>query len=243
MKRPVLFLDDGGVMNDNQVRGQQWPRLTGEFFPPILGGTPELWADANRIVARRLSAPEIWRPLLRASRDAADFYRRYNLAWLGGLCEHVGVSTPSPDNCLELADQATSYVTRRVRSAIPGVVETIRRLRRDGYHLHTASGERSRELDGYLEGMTVRDCFGQLYGPDLVKVAKIGPEYYQRIFEDAGVAPVDALVVDDNPEAVGWASRAGARAVLVSAENPKDPNAVAVVPRLALLPQVLEQLA
>ncbi|MFQ5795557.1 MAG: hypothetical protein ACE5JP_10975 [Candidatus Bipolaricaulia bacterium] len=43
----VLFVDDGGVLNDNTRRSLQWQRLLGEFFPPILGGTPESWAEAN----------------------------------------------------------------------------------------------------------------------------------------------------------------------------------------------------
>lgn len=242
MRRPVVFLDDGGVMNDNRLRAPQWQRLIGEFFPPILGGTSEAWAEANRVVAGRLFAPKNWRPLLRAASDVADFYRRYHLAWLGGMCEQVGVAPPAEDDCLELADRAAIYVTRRVRAAFPGVVETIRLLHGAGYHLHTASGERSLELEGYLAGMGVRECFGRLYGPDLAQAAKDGPEYYERIFSDAGIAPTDALVVDDSHEAVGWARQAGARAVLVRAENVEAPNGVAVVPSLAHLSQVIERL-
>ena len=30
MALPAIFLDDGGVLNDNQVRGAQWRRLVGE---------------------------------------------------------------------------------------------------------------------------------------------------------------------------------------------------------------------
>ena len=36
MTHPVLFLDDGGVMNDNRLRGEQWRRMVAEFFTPIL---------------------------------------------------------------------------------------------------------------------------------------------------------------------------------------------------------------
>ncbi len=48
MTRPTLFLDDGGVMNENSLRPEQWARLVGEFFPPILGGTSAEWVDANK---------------------------------------------------------------------------------------------------------------------------------------------------------------------------------------------------
>ena len=53
MQRPVLFVDDSGVLNDNRLRGPQWDRLVGEFFPPLLGGRPEAWPEANRVVAER----------------------------------------------------------------------------------------------------------------------------------------------------------------------------------------------
>lgn len=42
---PVIFLDDGGVMNDNTLRGFQWERMVAEFFKPVLGGTFEAWSD------------------------------------------------------------------------------------------------------------------------------------------------------------------------------------------------------
>ncbi len=34
----ALFIDDGGVLNDNALRGPQWQRLVAEFFVPALGG-------------------------------------------------------------------------------------------------------------------------------------------------------------------------------------------------------------
>ncbi|MCE7740341.1 MAG: hypothetical protein KAU62_16055 [Candidatus Heimdallarchaeota archaeon] len=35
----ILF-DDGGVMNDNTLRGIQWQKLVGEFFSHKYGGEP-----------------------------------------------------------------------------------------------------------------------------------------------------------------------------------------------------------
>ena len=58
MIRLVVFLDDGGVMSDNRLRGVQWQRLVGEFFVPLLGGTHEAWANANLVVASRLFDPD-----------------------------------------------------------------------------------------------------------------------------------------------------------------------------------------
>jgi phosphoglycolate phosphatase-like HAD superfamily hydrolase len=54
VRRFAIFLDDGGVMNDNAVRGSQWQRLVAEFFAPRLGGDPAAWAEANKVVATEL---------------------------------------------------------------------------------------------------------------------------------------------------------------------------------------------
>jgi FMN phosphatase YigB (HAD superfamily) len=101
-----------------------------------------------------------------------------------------------------------------------------------GYALHTASGETSVELDGYLRGMGVRECFGGLYGTDIVDIPKAGPEYYRRVFEHAGVEPANALVFDDRPEACAWAEATGARTVLV--DHSVDAMSLAAIARRLL---------
>lgn len=45
--RLLVFLDDGGVMNDNNTRALQWQGLVSEFFIPLLGGSSDAWSRAN----------------------------------------------------------------------------------------------------------------------------------------------------------------------------------------------------
>jgi HAD superfamily hydrolase (TIGR01509 family) len=237
-----LFIDDGGVMNDNAVRGPQWQALVGEFFAPRLGGEPANWSEANRRVV-----PALWDqfPVLVGDADGEDFaaaHRGYELDWLRVMCEYVGLEPPArEDEQLSLAREAALYITRRVRSAFPGADSALRRLHGAGYVLHTASGEVSWELDGYVSAMGVRDRFRRLYGPDLVNTPKASPEYYRRIIADAGVEPRQSIVVDDSPRALGWARAAGALTVLVSAEGEGD--GAHAVRSLAELPDFLEALA
>jgi phosphoglycolate phosphatase-like HAD superfamily hydrolase len=239
----VVFLDDGGVMNDNHVRGPQWQRLVGEFFAPILGGRPEAWGEANQVVATRLFADlDAWSARLRAASDYLSFDRALQLEWLGGMCELMGIPAPTEEESLDLARRANAFVTRRVRAAFPGAVDAIRTLCAQGYTLHTASGESSADLAGYLEGMGVRDCFGRLYGPDLIDTLKAGPEYYERLLAGAGVAPTDALVVDDSPRAVAWAMEVGARAALIGREPYADTGTALRIGSLAELPEIIERL-
>jgi HAD superfamily hydrolase (TIGR01509 family) len=242
MPRLTIFLDDGGVMNDNRRRGPAWQRLVSAFFTPRLGGDPAAWREANRVVAERLWADYTRTMRGRTDADVAAFQRANQIAWLAGMCALVGVPAPPDDECLALAEQAAAFVTPRVDAAFPGAVAAIRQLHAAGHALHTASGEWTADLHGYLTGMGVRDLFGRLYGTDLINTFKEGPAYYARIFADAGIAPAEALVVDDTPIAVEWAARAGARAVLVGAA-PGPAGATRVIAGLAELPAVVAGLA
>ncbi len=239
MTHPVLFLDDGGVLNDNRLRGEQWQRMVGEFFAPILGGAPEVWARANRVVIDSILEPSAWFARLRAAPDYRSFDLAYQLDWLHRMCAIVGVPPPTEAESVELARRASASIIRRVRAAFPGAVEAIRALHARGYTLHTASGASSDDLAAYLEGMGVRDCFGRLYGPDLIDTFKMGPEFYTRLLADAGVAPEEALVLDDNAEVLRWAAQVGAWTVLVRAGSPERPATALHIGSLAELPELL----
>ncbi len=240
LRRPVIFLDDGGVISDSRVRRPQWQRLVVEFFAPRLGGAPDAWAAANGALVDRLFVPEVWQARLTAARDYADFERVYWWDWLQGMCELVGVPTPPQEEAIALAAQAGRWIPSQIHSGFPGAAEAIRALHAAGYTLHTASGESSSDLDGYLSAMGVRACFGRLYGPDLINTLKNGPAFYARLLADAGVAPHDALVVDDRPEMLAWALEVGTYTALVSADPPPHP-ATLHLQSLAELPARLAQ--
>src|SRR5688572_28366449 len=97
----VLFIDDGGVMNDNRIRGPQWQQLCGEFLAPRLGARPEQWAEANGSA----QAAELWTGtgFHRMPRESfVTLYREYQLSWMRVMCEHVGVPVPPDDEALAL---------------------------------------------------------------------------------------------------------------------------------------------
>ncbi len=236
-----IFLDDGGVITDKQRRAAEFERLVGDCFVPLLGGTEAAWTRAHRAVVDRLADPLSMSVLTAA--DFVGFYRAYQLRWVGGMCALLDLPTPPEEECLDLAYRALGWITRRIQAALPGAVEAIRLLHRQGYALHTASGSCSLELAGSLEGLGVRQCFGRLYGADLVNTFKAGPAYYARLFADAGVQPEGALVVDDSAEALDWAAHLGARTVLVSASPHPEPGTPPRLTSLAELPACLRRWA
>ena len=234
-----IFLDDGGVITDKQQRAAEFGRLVGDCFVPLLGGTEGAWTRAHREVVDWLADAQSASAL--AAADFAGFYRAYQLRWVAGMCELLDLPTPPEEECLDLAYHALAWITRRIHAALPGAVEAIHLLHRQGYVLHTASGSCSLELAGSCEGMGVRHCFRHLYGADLINTFKEGPEYYARLFADAGVQPEGALVVDDSADATRWAARLGARTILVSASPHPETGATPRLGSLAELPGFLRQ--
>jgi beta-phosphoglucomutase-like phosphatase (HAD superfamily) len=239
--QPVIFLDDGGVMNSNAIREPQYRKLAGEFLAPRLGGELLDWSEANWIFTHHDIHAHFG--LLRANPmlDYAMWSRGFRLAWLRRMCAMVGVNSPADEaECLALVDESTRWIAPRVRSTIPGTIEVIHVLYDRGYTLHTGSDHESLDLEGYLTGMGVRPLFGRLYGPDLVNTAKMSPAYYEQIFADAGVSATDALVVDDGPGPIGWAAQTGATTVLVADSGGHGDGSAAsfVIGGLAELPAI-----
>jgi beta-phosphoglucomutase-like phosphatase (HAD superfamily) len=223
----AVFIDDGGVLSDNARRAPEWQRLVGEVLSPRLGGAPEAWASANRRLV-----PPLWRELFGEPLSGRSYHERYEtylLRWLWVMCDEVGVNRPSRPDSLELAWEATRFITANVTSTFPGVGEAVVRLVSEGLVLHTASNEASWELEGYLAGAGVREHFGILFGTDLTGEFKDhSPAYYRAMFRLADVDPAKAVVVDDSPAALAQAAALGANTVLVDA-NASDPGLPGVV--------------
>lgn len=236
-RRLTIFLDDGGVLNDNDIRGPQWQQLVAEYLAPRLGGATDAWGEANHVVAQRL-----WDEFATRLSDEgyAAYWADYPARWLKEMCEMVGIEAPDDPVCVALSLETTGYVIPRVRAAYPGAVDAIKELHRSGHTLRTASGEPSDHLEGYLTGMGVRDCFaGALYGPDIVDTPKNHAQYYQRIFKHAAVEPADAVVVDNDLDMLANAAGEGATTVLISADG-VSADGHQMIASLAALPGLLQ---
>ena len=229
----TLFIDDGGVLNDNRLREPQWQRLIGEFLAPRLGGTKEAWAAANPTVFRMLWEGDFGPDAANKFGSHREWSEAYYWAWLLGMCEIANVQPPAPHVVRRIARDADDYITRRVSSAIPGSADAVRSLFGRGMLLHMGSGGESRQLANYLEGMGIRECFHTLYGADLVDMPKDRPEFHRRVLEDAGVDPECALFIDDSAAPLEWAASFGARTALIG-PNP-DASFTFNAPSLAAL--------
>src|SRR5439155_11066110 len=118
-------------MTDTSLLQPQYWQLVAEFFPPRLGGEPEAWTQANKVVA-----PEVWRRLL-ARLEAWDAstgnVRRdwdlYYADWLDSMCHEVGVEGPTrAEASTRLALEAEAWIRSRARAIFSDVLPALTRL-------------------------------------------------------------------------------------------------------------------
>jgi HAD superfamily hydrolase (TIGR01509 family) len=211
----ALFVDKGGVLLDNTMLSAQWRRLVGEFLAPRLGGSREAWGAANvpafeREWARFLAAASAGGPP-----DIRGFFANDRRQWFLDMCDGVGVARPPDDVAEVIAADTVRYVEAHLDIPVPRVLDALRALRGRGIVLHIASADAHDELVEFLERIGARELFDRVYGSDLVNTWKFGPAYYRAVLADSGVDPERAAVVDDSPEALGWARECGLRGFLV----------------------------
>ncbi|MHA1932699.1 MAG: HAD family hydrolase [Promethearchaeota archaeon] len=205
----VLFLDDGGVMNNNESRTPQWRKLVAQYFSTRYGGSIKNWKEANKKAFANL-----WERYLRTMKyDPMIGYKRYwndeQIKWLTEMFKFVSINPPPYNQRAKIAKEASEWITFRVRSAYPGAVDTIKFLKSRRIKICTSSGEVSWELRGYLGGMGVLDCFHKFYGPDIINRMKASSSFYQKILDDMQLHPSKAIVVDDSSSFLAMASQLG----------------------------------
>ena len=220
MKEKFLFFDDGGVLNDNKVRGNQWKQLIADYFTPLYGGDAESWAKANvyamGFITDFIKDIQESKSLL----SYKDYKNHESELWVEKMFNYVGIHLPPKENYSLLVDQVNTWIIPQIRSSYPGIIEVIQNLSVH-YKMNTASNEYSKMLHGYLEGMKVRKFFTYLFGPDLVNMMKSNVDYYNKIFSYAQVDPKKAIIIDDQTSALDYAKSTGATVVQACFDSQK----------------------
>ncbi|MCC6238408.1 MAG: HAD family hydrolase [Dehalococcoidia bacterium] len=210
----AIFLDLDGVLLDPVRVVAEWERLVGDFFARRIGGAPARWALANRRVYGPLLAAHV-QPL----EDPLPAEMDLGVAWVRALCEDLGRPSPSRSCALTLWRAAEVHVCAHTTATFEGARPVIEALR-EGYELHTASGNCSWRVDALLGRLGVLQHFEVRFGPDRARAAKHTLEFYRRAFTAARVRPEEALVVDDNAHQLDLARALGARTALVGVADP-----------------------
>jgi len=98
---------------------------------------------------------------------------------------------------------------------LPGVIDHLDAARRLGLKLGVASSSSTQWVRGHLERLDILDRFECVRCRDDVVEAKPAPDLYVAVLECLGVDAGDAVAVEDSPNGLLAARRAGMRCVAV----------------------------
>jgi HAD superfamily hydrolase (TIGR01509 family) len=124
------------------------------------------------------------------------------------------------------------------RTVLPGVREYIGEAQRLGLTLGVASSSSRRWVDGHLRRLRLREAFAVLRCSDDVSRVKPDPALYLAVLDAAGVPARDAMALEDSPNGVLAAKRAGLACVAVPNPLTARLNLDAADLRLASLAEV-----
>ncbi|MFX0074551.1 MAG: HAD family hydrolase [Candidatus Hermodarchaeota archaeon] len=237
----AIFFDDGGVLNDNDVRGPQWQELCGEFFHSKFGGDPEVWGDANYRVAMSL-ADVFWRNPKGIHKDYISYYADFKSEWVKKMFEEVGRSVPPKKEHETIFDATVEYIWPKVRSAIPGIIKSIKNLYSRGFILYTSTGLDSKEIRLVLEGMGIKQFFTGFYGPDLINTRKQNPKFFELVFKEAKIDSSKAIVIEDRPEFIKSVLKTGAHVIQACITGEFAPQFPFYVENMYELPNIIDNL-
>jgi len=240
----TLFFDDGGVLNDNAIRGPQWRAYCGEFFHSKFGGDPEMWAKANLKAITSLTDPNdaIWDISKEIINDYLTFNTKFKSEWVKRIFEAAGMPVPPKKDHERIFDATGKYVWPKVHSAIPGIIESIKILYSKGFVLYTSTALHSTEIKMILGALGIKQFFNGFYGPDLINTPKHRPEFFEEILNDAGVNPRRAIFIEDRPGFIEYALKTGAHIIQACATGEFPPQYPFYVENMNELPQVIDNL-
>ena len=117
----------------------------------------------------------------------------------------------------EVLDRRVERRTELVlaQSLLPGVVEHIESAKAMGLKLGVASSSTRDWVQGHLERLGILDRFDCLRCRDDVANAKPEPDLYIAVIECLGVHASEAIAIEDSPNGVLAAKRAGLRCVAI----------------------------
>ena len=132
------------------------------------------------------------------------------------LAEENGFPHALRDFVNEMKQQCLLETATRLCRPNPTHVETLSRLREEGYDLALASNSIRRSVDRLMQLTQLESLLSFTLSNEDVAEPKPSPDIYQRAIERLGYAPNECLVVEDGDYGVAAANAAGAKLLRVA---------------------------
>ena len=184
MIRAVIFDMDGTLIDTEKYYRIFWPKALAEFGYHMTDEQP-------------LSMRSLGRPFAPAQLKK----------WFGEELDYYAVRQRRKDMMEECLDR--EGIRRK-----PGALELVQRLREDGITTAIATATDPERTAKYLKLTGLEGYFDRLISATQVKEGKPSPDIYLFACEQLGLAPEDCLAVEDSPNGVLSAYRAGGKVVM-----------------------------
>ncbi|HBA68497.1 MAG TPA: HAD family phosphatase [Lachnospiraceae bacterium] len=96
-----------------------------------------------------------------------------------------------------------------------GVTEILEYLKENGYIVGIASSTSKKEVMDHLDKTGLTGYFRAVITGDMVEHSKPNPDIYLKACEELGVTPANAVAIEDSPNGIRSAYRAGMKPVMV----------------------------
>ena len=192
MIRAVIFDMDGTLIDTEKYYRIFWPKALAEFGYHM--------TDEQALSMRSLGRP---------------FAPARLRQWFGEELDYDAVRQRRKDMMEECLDR--EGIRRK-----PGALELVQRLKADGITTAVATATDPERTAKYLRLTGLEGYFGRLISATQVKKGKPSPDIYLYACEQLGLKPEECLAVEDSPNGVLSAYRAGCKVVMVPDQTEAD---------------------
>lgn len=192
MIQAILFDMDGTLIDTEKYYRIFWPKALAAFGFEM--------SDAQALRMRSLGNP---------------FGNEQLRAWYGADLDCQAVR----EKRRELMEP---YVEREGIQCKTGAVELLSELKKRGMTTAIATATNMAQTEKYLEMTGLAGYFDRIISAHMVKEGKPSPDVYLYACEQLGVKPENCMAVEDSPNGVLSAYRAGCKTVMVPDQTEPD---------------------
>ena len=240
----MIFLDFDGTLSEMPTLWQQHTRQVGALLADQFGGEASEWASATLNAHNTVNQEYVARFLYQPMAGYTKWLKQARIQ--SAELIFGAMNLPVPADTLAFVMQTQYQALIHCNALYEGAADCLEALTQAGRTIHIASANDSAFLTATLIGGGIDKFITHRFGPDLLDCAKEGVEFYECLFAETGIEASQAIVVDDHPETLQWAIKAGANAIQVrlspTIQYPDAEGVIAILTDLHDLPPLVKQI-